>query len=274
MLANEAGVGGDVVAESFGAIRQRSLRVNPDQTAVHVGQPVQLWIVVSAQEVVPRPRRQIQDLAIEKLLGDQTASADRRGTRAVALIVGYHREVDQHDVGAGGLEVGRGGTKKIDDGLAGLDTLPGRATDTRVLAGPRFGVGVHIHPRHAKPLPRQRLPCRGGVGRRQRQVGLGPHCRRVWNLNPGLNTPEVATGVRIVGDDDIEHLEHVGHRPGVRDHHVHGGNERPVAPHRNHSARWGVCAQSVVRRRRPPARPGLLAEPECGETRGGRRPRP
>ena len=54
-------------------------------------------------------------------------------------------------------------------------------------------------------------------------------------------------------------------RAGVRHHHVHGGHQRPVAPHGNDAARGGVGAEPIVRRRCAPAGPGLLGESEGRE---------
>jgi hypothetical protein len=54
--------------------------------------------------------------------------------------------------------------------------------------------------------------------------------------DPWLHAPEVAARIRIFGDDDVEHLEQVGHRPGEGHHHIHGRGQRPVAAYRDHSA--------------------------------------
>ena len=76
----------------------------------------------------------------------------------------------------------------------------------------------------------------------------------------------------VVGDDDVQDLEHVRHRAGVGHHHVHGGHQRPVAPHGDDPARWRVGAQPVVRRGRAPGGPRLLPEPEARERRRRGRP--
>lgn len=110
---------------------------------------------------------------------------------------------------------------------------------------------------------------RGAIGRQQRTVGLGADRRRPRDHDPRLATPQVTARVRVVGDDDVEHLEHVGHGPGVRDDDVHGGDQRPVPADGDHPARRGIGAQRIVGGRRPATGPGLLPQPEGGETRGG-----
>ncbi len=77
--------------------------------------------------------------------------------------------------------------------------------------------------------------------------------------------------MRVVGDDDVEQFEQVGHGAGVRDDHVHGRHERPVAADRDHSPAGRVGTQRVVRRRCPARGPGLLAEAERAEGRRRRR---
>ncbi len=131
---------------------------------------------------------------------------------------------------------------------------------------PASGSCAEIHRRDAEPLARETR--RGVVG--QRRIRGGAHVGRAGDRHPGLRAPEVAAAVGVVGDHDIEHLEQVGHRAGVRHDDVHRRHERPVAAHRDHAARGRVGAQRVVGCRRPAARPGLLAQPE-GRERGRRR---
>ena len=47
--------------------------------------------------------------------------------------------------------------EELKDRFTGLDALPCRTADARVLAGAGLRIGVHIHPRHTEPLACQRV---------------------------------------------------------------------------------------------------------------------
>ena len=99
--------------------------------AIDIGQPVQFWIAVGPQEVVKRPGRQLPQLIMQKRFGHQPTGKHCRGTRAVALAVGYQREVDFDHFSALGFDGLARGLPQINDRGAGDDALPRRAADTR-----------------------------------------------------------------------------------------------------------------------------------------------
>ncbi len=105
-------------------------------------------VAVRPQEVVPRPRRQIDDLVAEELGRDQPAGGDRGRSRPIRLIVGHHREVDLHDDGSGRLEVAPRRLPQCHHRIAGRDPLPGRAADPRAVGRV---VGVDVHPGNPDP---------------------------------------------------------------------------------------------------------------------------
>ena len=200
-----------------------------------------------------------------EVVGRHDAAVEyRRRPRPVGLVVADHGEVDENDLRAGGLEVGLRLPPEIDDGGSGLDALTGRGSDAATGSGIR--ILSEVHRRDAEPPAPESADSVGG----QRGIRLWSHLRRGGDRHPSLRAPEVAPGLRVVGDDEVEHLEQVGHRTGVRHDDVHRGDERPIAAHRDHASRRRVGAQCVVRSRRASRGPGLLAEPERGEARGGR----
>jgi hypothetical protein len=67
VVANVRGVLGDVVVESRVAVGQRSLGCRKDARTVNIGERVQGGVAVRREEVVPRPRREIDDLAVQVL---------------------------------------------------------------------------------------------------------------------------------------------------------------------------------------------------------------
>ncbi|MCY1414768.1 hypothetical protein D9M71_302270 [compost metagenome] len=144
--------------------------------------------------------------------------------------------------------------------------MASRATDARCFGGAGFRVGVDVHARDAEFLAFERIAIRG-----QRGIGLRAYRRRFRDRYPGLQAPQVATGVRVIGHHHVEHFEQVGHGPGKRHDHVHGRGQRPVAAHRDHAARRGVGAQAIVRSRSTAARPGFFRQAEGRETGRGRR---
>ncbi|CAH0257940.1 hypothetical protein SRABI76_03412 [Microbacterium oxydans] len=264
MRAHPVRVLRDVVIEPGVAVGECSVRMREDREAVDLGQRRQGRVAVRLQEVLPRPCRQVDDLAVQVLGRHESTGRDRRRAWAVALVVGDHREVDLHNGRAGCFEVASCRLPAFHDRCSRLDPLPGRAADPRRRGGPGMRIGVDVHPGDADAgAVEGRIRC-------QRPVRLRSHRRGARQRYPRLRAPEVAADLGVVRDDHVEHLEQVGHGTGVRHDHVHRRHERPVAAGRDHAAGGCVGAERVVRGGAPAARPGLLAETEGSETRRGR----
>ena len=152
------------------------------------------------------------------------------------LVIGHHRKIHQHNVGARGHQIGSCGPEQIENGLSGLDALTGRPADTEALTHAGFRIGIDVHPRNTESLARQCPPGRVAAARYQRRIRLRPNIGRRPDLDPRLHPPQIAARMRIVGHQDVEHLAHIGHGAGVRNYHIHGGHQWPVAAHRDHSA--------------------------------------
>ncbi|MNS58963.1 hypothetical protein D3C72_919040 [compost metagenome] len=83
-----------------------------------------------------------------------------------------------------------------------MDTLAGRAADARVFASARQFILVDKHARHTEALALEGVGLGGQI-----QVGSRTHFRGLGQLDPGLQAPEIPTGVRIVGDHYIQHFQ-------------------------------------------------------------------
>ena len=81
MRARPLGVLGDVVVEARVAVGQRALGVREDAGTVDVGERAQRRVAVGREEVVPRPGREVDDLAAQVLRGHEPAGRDRRRAR-------------------------------------------------------------------------------------------------------------------------------------------------------------------------------------------------
>ena len=119
----------------------------------------------------------------------------------------------------------------------------------------------------------KRLPDKYLWIRPQRPVRRRPDLLDAWHPHPGLQPPEVAARVGVVGDEDVEHFQQVGHRTGVGHDDVHGRNQRPAPTRGDDAARRRVGAERVVRRRAATRGPGLFADSEGAERRRRRRTR-
>ena len=235
-------------------------------------------VAVRVEEVVPRPRRQVDDLAAQVLGGDEAAGRDRRRAGPVALVVRHHREVDLDHLGAGRLEVAAGRLPELDHRGAGLDALPGGAADARRasgLGGAGVGVGVDVHARHAEALARERSATAAAsglprprsaahgyeAGRTADDAGIATHgCTRQKSPRVSASSATITSStssrsamVRVCGTT-TSMVGTSGQLPRTE-----------MTP-----ARGGVRAQRVVRGGRAARRPGLLAEPEGRERCGGR----
>ncbi len=262
--SHPVGIARQVVVEAVVAVGEGAGGVREDQRAVDVGERVQLRVAVGGEEVVPRPRRQVEDLAIQVGAGHEPPGEDRRRSGPVAFVVRHGREVDLDDLRPGGGQRRAGLLPQRDDRRARLDALSGRPADAGCRSGPGIRVGVDVHTGHADPPSRRRRAVgQGGVRR-------GAHRGRARQRHPRLCPPEVAARFGVVRDDDVEDLQQIGHRARVRHDDVLRGHQRPVAACGDDAARGCVGAQRVVRGRPASARPGLLAEAERGE-RGRRR---
>ena len=71
-MAHLGRVGGDVVVEPDVLVRQRAWRGREDPRPVHTDEGGQGRVAVGGQEVLPRPRRQVQDLRVQERLGNGT----------------------------------------------------------------------------------------------------------------------------------------------------------------------------------------------------------
>lgn len=240
-----------------------------NQRAVDVHQAVQLWIAVGLQEIVEGPGRQVPQFVMEELLGNQATGKHGRRTGAIAFAVGDQREVNFEDFGSSRFQGLARVLPEADHRRSGVDALPGRATDSWRGAGTGIRVGVDEHAGHAEAFAGEGL----GVGG-QRRVGRRTHRGHAGDRHPGLQAPQVATGIGILGDHDVEDFQQVGHGAGKGHHHVHGRGQRPVAAHRDHPARRRVGAQAIVRRWPTTARPGFLGQAEGGKTGCGCRAGP
>ena len=235
-----------------------------DLRAVDLGERREPGLTVRGEEVVPRPHRHVPDLDVEVVGRHDAAIEDRRRSGPVGLVVADHGEVDDDDLGAGRLEVGLRLRPQGEHRRPRLDALTGGGADAR--AGSGIRVLAEVHRGNAETSSGE-SGCRA-FG--QRRVRVRAHGGGARDRHPRLRAPEVAAAVGVIGDHDIEHLEQVGHRAGVRHDDVHRGHERPVAAHRDHPARGGVGAEGVVGCRGPAARPRLLAQPERRERCRGR----
>ena len=264
VCAHPRGIVGDVVLEARIAVGERALGLREDARAVDAGEGVKVGVAVRREEVLPRPRREVHDLAPQILARDEAAGCERGRVRAVALVVRHDREVDLDDLGARGFEVVASLCPQRDDARPRADASAGRSADADAV---RRVVGVDVHPWDAEAQATHACLARER-GIRRRSLGGGLRQR-----DPGLRTPEVAAGLCVGRDDHVEHFEQVGHRPRVRHDDVHRRHEGPVAARRDHTARGCVGAQGAVRGRAASARPRLLAEAERREARrsGGAR---
>ena len=106
--------------------------------------------------------------------------------------------------------------------------VAGGASDTGVglpRTGVRIGVDVHRGtpnrlPVNAPAWPRIVAGASDGYELRTDRGCLG-------DVDPGLGAPEIAAIVRVVGNDDVEDFEQVGHGPGMGYQDIHGGHQRP-----------------------------------------------
>ena len=97
-------------------------------------------------------------------------------------------------------------------------------------------------------------------------------CRR--NRHPILHPPQIAARVRVIRHDDVQHLQHIRHRPRVRHDHIHRRHQRPVATHRDYPPRRRIGTKPVVRRRCAARGPRLLGQTKGGKAGRRRSPRP
>ena len=160
MIPHVVGIVGNVVVEPGVAVRQRAFGMREDRGAVDVGQGVQLRVAVGCQEVIPRPGREVHDLPVQELGADQSAGGDGRCAGPVAFVVGHHREIDLHHLGAGSFEVPAGGLPQFKHGVPGVDPLPGGTADAGGVRGAGLRIGIDVHLRHTEPFPGQD-PARG-----------------------------------------------------------------------------------------------------------------
>ncbi|RMT90602.1 hypothetical protein ALP39_04883 [Pseudomonas marginalis pv. marginalis] len=235
-----------------------------DFRAVHIRQAVEGWVIVGAQEVVKRPGGQFPQLVVQKCLGHQAAGKHCRCTGAIAFAVGHQREIHLDDFGTRRFQRLAGVFPQVDHAVTGVDPLPGRAADAGLFAGAGVGVGIDVHARYAQALAHEVVGCCGQLHVRRRA-----HVGDAGDRHPGLQAPQVATGVGVLGDHHVEHFQQVGHGARIGHHHVHGRRQGPVATHRNHPTGRGVGAQAIVGRRAAPAGPGFLCQTERRETGGG-----
>ena len=91
--------------------------------------------------------------------------------------------------------------------------------------------------------------------------------------HPILHPPQIAARVRVIRHDDVQHLQHIRHRPRVRHHHIHRRHQGPVAAHRDHPPRRRIGTKPVVGRRCPPRGPRFLRQTKGGKARCCRTPR-
>ena len=261
------GIGGQEVVEAVVAVGQGALGGGEDGRAVDIGKPRQRRVAVGGEEIVPGPGAEIEHFVAQVIRADEPAGEDRRRAGAVALVVRDHGKIGDHDLGARRFQRGAGGVHQGEHRGARLDLSAGRAADAGVFGGAGQRVGIDIHGRQAEAPALQR------GGRCQRRIGGGADLGGFRDRHPRLAAPEIAARLGIVGDDDVEQFQHVGHAARMRHDHVHGRHQRPVAAHRNDAAARRIGAQPVIGGGRAAARPGFLAEPEGGEAGGGRRAR-
>ena len=204
--------------------------VRENQRPINVGQPVEFRVTVGAQEIIERPRGQLPKLVMHKLFGHQSAGKHGWRAGAIAFAVGDQREVHFNHFSALGLDGLARGLPQVDHRGTGDDALPGGAADARCFGCAGLGVGIDIHARYAKAFAGQCFAA--GI---ELCIGGRTHRSHTRNRYPGLQAPQVSTGISIFSDDHIEHFEQVGHGAGKGHHHVHGRRQRPVATYRNHA---------------------------------------
>ncbi|MNI58410.1 hypothetical protein D3C73_1135220 [compost metagenome] len=112
-----------------------------------------------------------------------------------------------------------------------MDALTGRAADAGVFAGARQFILVDKHARHTEALALEGIGLGGEI-----QVGGRAHFRGLGDLDPGLQAPEIPTGIAIVGHHHIQHFQKVCHGAGVGHDDIHGRGQGPVATYRDHAA--------------------------------------
>ncbi len=246
------------------AVRQGARIVGEDLRPIDIGQLVELGIAVGAQEVVERPAGELPQLVVEKLRAHDAAIEHGRRTGSVPFAVGDQREVHFDNFCASGFQRLARLLPQRNHGLAGMDALTGRAADAGVFAGAGQFILVDKHARHAEALALEGI----GLGS-QIQIGSRTHFRGLGQLHPGLQAPQIATGIGIVGHYHVEHFQQIVHGAGIGHHHIHGRSQRPVAAHRDDATGRGVSAQTVVGSRATAARPGLFRQTEGREAGGG-----
>jgi len=62
------------------------------------------------------------------------------------------------NVGARGHKIGSCGPEQIENGLSGLDALPGRPADTETFTPAGLRIGIDVHPRDTESFARQCPP--------------------------------------------------------------------------------------------------------------------
>ncbi|SKT61503.1 Uncharacterised protein [Mycobacteroides abscessus subsp. abscessus] len=231
IFPNARWVFSDVIFKSGIAIWQRPCRMRRDHLSIHVRKTIQGRVVVGPQKVIPRPGCQQSGLGTKEFRGHQSTCADRRCPGPVSFVVRHHGKIDQNHLSPCPFQIQLGNTPKIHHGRPRDDGLPRGPADARAFARASLRVSVDIHARHPKPLaPQSRTGFRRTRGGKRR-VGRRSHSGCGGNLDPRLHAPEVTACFSIVGDNHIEHLEHVGHGTRMRHHHVHGGDQRPITTH-------------------------------------------